>query len=125
MTPAQIRGMIDRICGMYASHPVNKQGMKKAWVEDQFLLGFSVVKAREVIPVVEQHGKIPTLAEIKQMLERVLEASVSNVRAVDEDCEICGGSGWDSGVTPDNPEGYKRTENGSTYRFAKVCPCRS
>jgi hypothetical protein len=124
MTPLQIEGMIDRICGMYASHNVNKQGMRQAWTQDEFLLSCSLEKAREVIPLVEEHRKIPSLPEIKQMMHRVVQQGNQLSGVADQNCLICCGSGWDAGVTPDNPDGYTRKEKGIRYRFAKVCPCR-
>lgn len=124
MTPAQIEGMIDRICGMYAAHNVSRNSMKGAWSQDDFLLDCPVEKGREVLALVEQHGKIPSLPEIKQMMHRVMRADAGIAGVTKPNCHICGGSGWDSGISADNPDGYTFVERGVTYRFAKVCPCR-
>ena len=43
MTPIQIDSMIDRICGMYPTTPVPRNGMKALWREDALLLSMKEV----------------------------------------------------------------------------------
>jgi len=124
VTPAQIEGMIDRICGMYATHNVGRNSMKGAWTQDDFLLDVPVETGRDVLPLVEAHGKIPSLPEIKNLIRRVMRHDGGVAGVTNPNCTICGGSGWDCGVTADNYEGYTRIEKGITYRFSKLCPCR-
>lgn len=124
MTPAQIEGMIDRICGMYATHNVGRNSMKGAWTQDDFLLDVPVETGRDVLPLVEAHGKIPSLPEIKNMIRRVMRHDGGVAGVTNPNCTICGGSGWDSGVAHGIDEGYTFQEKGITYRFSKVCPCR-
>lgn len=126
MTPAQIEGMIDRICGIYASHNVSRNSMKGAWSQDDFLLSVPVDRGREVLALVEMHGKIPSLPEIKSMFHRLMRSQQGVAGVTRPDCHICGGSGWDSGVSPDNPEGYREWfEHGGYYaRVSRICPCR-
>lgn len=125
MTPAQIEGMIDRICGMYAAHNVSRNSMKGAWSQDELLLDCPVEKGREVLALVEQHGKIPSLPEIKSMIRRIMSQSGGGAGLVRSDCSMCGGSGWWDGITTENPEGFGRIEGGVFYRFSRMCPCRS
>jgi hypothetical protein len=124
MTPAQIEGMIDRICGMYAAHNVSRNSMKGAWTQDDLLLDCPVEKGREVLALVEQHGKIPSLPEIKSMIHRIMRDGIEG-GAVRKDCTMCGGSGWWDGITNENPDGFGRMEGGVFYRFSRMCPCRN
>lgn len=124
MTPAQIEGMVDRICGMYAAHNVSRNSMKGAWTQDDLLLDCPVEKGREVLALVEQHGKIPSLPEIKSMIHRIMRDG-SESGTVRSDCRKCGGSGWWDGITDEDPKGFGRVENGIFYRFSRMCPCRN
>ena len=93
MTPIQIDSMIDRICGMYPTTPVPRNGMKALWREDALLLSIDVKQGREVMGLIEKHNAIPSLPEIKGMVRTLL-------KEVDEGslpCEICNGTGWDDG----------------------------
>lgn len=36
MTPAQIEGMIDRICGLFPSSPISVSKVKNAFTQDDF-----------------------------------------------------------------------------------------
>jgi hypothetical protein len=93
MTPIQIDSMIDKICGMYPTTPVPRNGMKALWREDALLLSIDVKQGRELMGLIEKHNAIPSLPEIKSMvrtlLKEVLESSLP--------CEICNGTGWDDG----------------------------
>lgn len=123
MTPAQIEGMIDRICGMYAAHNVSRNSMKGAWTQDDLLLDCPVEKGREVLALVEQHGKIPSLPEIKSMIHRIMRSG--DAGSISKDCKLCGGSGWWDGVTDENPDGFGQIQFGVFYSFSRMCPCRS
>ena len=93
MTPIQIDSMIDRICGMYPTTPVPRNGMKALWREDALLLSIDVKQGREVMGLIEKHNAIPSLPEIKGMVRTLL-------KEVDDGslpCEICNGTGWDDG----------------------------
>ncbi len=94
MTPIQIDSMIDKICGMYPTTPVPRNGMKSLWREDSLLLSIDVKQGREVMALIEKHNAIPSLPEIKGMVRTLL-------KEVDEGslpCEICNGTGWDDGM---------------------------
>ena len=94
MTPIQIDSMIDRICGMYPTTPVPRNGMKALWREDALLLSIDVKQGREVMVLVEKHNTIPSLPEIKSMVRTILKQPVGSVPP----CTICNGTGWDDGM---------------------------
>ena len=94
MTPIQIDTMIDRICGMYPTTPVPRNGMKALWREDALLLSIDVKQGREVMVLVEKHNTIPSLPEIKSMVRTILKETVGSVPP----CTICNGTGWDDGM---------------------------
>lgn len=94
MTPIQIDSMIDRICGMYPTTPVPRNGMKALWREDALLLSVDVKQGREVMVLVEKHNTIPSLPEIKSMVRTILKETVGSVPP----CTICNGTGWDDGM---------------------------
>ena len=48
MTPAQIEGMIDRICGLFPTTQIGRNTVKNAWTKDDFLLDATVEEARLV-----------------------------------------------------------------------------
>ena len=49
MTPLHIDQMIDKICGMFPTVPVPRNGMKAAWGADKFLHGVTVEQGRQVM----------------------------------------------------------------------------
>ena len=49
MTPAQIEGFIDRICGLYPSSTIAVTKVKNAWTADDFLLLEDVNEARRIV----------------------------------------------------------------------------
>tara|TARA_R110000868_G_scaffold183925_2_gene425290 strand:- start:124 stop:504 length:381 start_codon:yes stop_codon:yes gene_type:complete len=94
VTPIQIDSMIDRICGMYPTTPVPRNGMKALWREDALLLSIDVKQGREVMGLIERHNAIPSLPEIKGMVRTLLKEVVESL----PNCEICNGTGWDDGL---------------------------
>ena len=85
MTPIQIDSMIDRICGMYPTTPVPRNGMKALWREDALLLSIDVKQGREVMGLIERHNAIPSLPEIKGMVRTLLKEVVESLPT----CTIC------------------------------------
>ena len=94
MTPIQIDSMIDKICGMYPTTPVPRNGMKALWREDALLLSIDVKQGREVMVLVEKHNTIPSLPEIKSMVRTIMKETVGSVPP----CTVCNGTGWDDGL---------------------------
>jgi len=94
VTPIQIDSMIDKICGMYPTTPVPRNGMKALWREDALLLSIDVKQGREVMVLVEKHNTIPSLPEIKSMVRTIMKETVGSVPP----CTVCNGTGWDDGL---------------------------
>ena len=94
MTPLQIDQMIDKICGMFPTVPVPRNGMKAAWGADNFLHTVTVEQGREVMALVEKHNTVPSLPELKIMLRSIVK-NHDNEKPV---CDICNGTGWDDGM---------------------------
>lgn len=133
MTPAQIEGMIDRICGIYPTSNVYRKGMRSTWSQDDFLLTVDVEDGRKVMDLVELHGKIPSLPDIKQML-RSMWNSNATYQPIVVKCEVCAESGWDTGIRMrfEPTAVYQRemthdlyTEEfqGNTYTVVRPCAC--
>ena len=130
MTPAQIEGFIDRICGIYPTNNVYRKGMRSTWALDDFLLDVDVDDGRKVLALVEQHGKIPSLPEMKQLF-RQMWGGKATPTSITARCEVCNESGWDNGwrtTEVDNfhtieADFYTEEHMGHTYRVVKPCVC--
>jgi hypothetical protein len=93
VTPTQIEAMIDRICAMFPTVPVPKNGMKNLWKEDALLLAVDVKQGRAVMALVERHGTVPSLPELKRMFRSLMDDGKAK-----EVCADCNGTCWISGV---------------------------
>lgn len=129
MTPAQIEGMIDRIVGVFPAHNVSRNTMKATWGQDLYLLSIDVDDARKVMPLVEEHGKIPSLPEIKRMFSQLFN---KNRKVEFKACDICNGDGWDTGLRVGTRNGIsvivqdlyrEANEFGYTATVVKRCAC--
>ncbi len=89
MTPKQIETMVDRICAMFPTVPVPRNGIKELWKEDALLLSADVKDGRAVMDAVERFGTIPSLPQLKGMF-RSLKAD-QTTQAV---CAVCDGTSW-------------------------------
>lgn len=128
MTPAQIEGFIDRICGIYPSQQVSLAKAKHAWTADDFLLLQDVNDARKVIPLImEQHDKFPSLKDVHRAFALLRKPAREQTVVV---CEICDGNGWDNGRRWNYNakelvcEGLTKTVLGRTYTYVVPCQCR-
>ena len=125
MTPLHIDQMIDKICGMYPTTPVPRNGMKALWREDSLLLSIDVKEGREIMRLVEKHNAIPSLPEIKGMVRTILKESVASVPT----CTICNGTGWDDGLRIEDGvivhERYTSVDvRGQVCTIVMKCECR-
>jgi hypothetical protein len=89
LTPKQIETMVDRICAMFPTVPVPRNGIKELWKEDALLLAADVKDGRAVMDAVERLGTIPSLPQLKGMF-RSLKAE-QTTQAV---CVVCDGTSW-------------------------------
>lgn len=133
MTPAQIEGMIDRICGIYPTSNIYRKGMRSTWSLDDFMLSVDVEDGRKVLQFVEMHGKIPSLPEMKQMFRAMWNKQPTNER-VQIKCEVCAETGWDDGIRMERDStavyGWKMVQGlsteqfqGNTYTVVRPCAC--
>jgi hypothetical protein len=89
VTPKQIETMVDRICAMFPTVPVPRNGIKELWKEDALLLAADVKDGRAVMDLVERLGTIPSLPQLKGMF-RSLKAE----QATQLVCAVCDGTSW-------------------------------
>lgn len=126
MTPAQIEGMIDRICGLFPTTQIGRNTVKNAWVIDDFLLGASLEEARLATDWIKENcEKFPSsLKEVKKIFVLVRNRS-NRIVELKEDCSICFGTLWDSG---ERFIGGKQISKPFTtifkgHRYSLVKPC--
>jgi len=127
MTPAQIEGMIDRICGLFPSGQVSLAKAKHAWTADDFLLLQDVNDARKVIPIIlENHDKFPNLKDVQKAFRHIRQPAKQMIVL----CDICDGNGWDTGKRWDYAtktlilEGFTKIVFDRPYSYVVRCQCR-
>jgi hypothetical protein len=128
MTPAQIEGFIDRICGLFPTSQIGRNTVKNAWTADDLLLLQDVDDARKVVPLImEHHDKFPNLKEVHKAFALLRKPATEQTIVV---CEICDGNGWDNGRRWNYNakelicEGFTKTVLGRTYTYVVPCKCR-
>jgi len=128
MTPAQIEGFIDRICGLFPTSQIGRNTVKNTWTADDFLLLQDVDDARKVVPMImEHHDKFPTLKEVHYEFRLLRKPAIQQTVVV---CEICDGNGWDTGRRWNFNtkelicEGFTKTVLDRTYTYVVPCKCR-
>lgn len=131
MTPAQIEGMIDRICGLFPTTQIGRNTVKNAWTKDDFLLDATVEEARLVTDWIKDNcEKFPSsLKETKKIFNLVRNKGNNTTTLDSKDCNICFGTLWDSG---ERYEGGKQiskpfvtVHKGHMYSVVKPCSnCR-
>ena len=123
MTPNQIEAMIDRIVALFPASQVPRNTIKSGWIQDDFLLDASVNDCRKALDILRDTSvKFPSLKEVHSALLRVRGTRTEEVLI---GCELCDGSGWDTGITPDKPLGYRHIVEGKEYSYVKRCSCSS
>ena len=131
MTPAQIEGMVDRICGLFPTTQIGRNTVKNAWVIDDFLLDASVEEARKVTDWIKANSdKFPqSLRELHNIFRKVRTLGVKN-QPIEVSCDICKGMLWDDGIRYSESgvrlnEQYEVEVQGHTYKVVRPCPnCR-
>jgi hypothetical protein len=137
MTPAQIEGMVDRICGLFPTTQIGRNTVKNAWVTDEFLLSADVNDARRVTDWIKLNSeKFPhSLRELHGIFYKV---SGSHKIESDISCKLCNGLLWDDGISYSD-DGRRLTEQYTivdryetekvvreqVYKVVRPCPeCR-
>ena len=126
MTPTQIEAMIDRICGLFPTSQIGRNTVKNTWTGDEFLLKQEVDDARKVLPLVmHTFDKFPSLKEVHNMFKQLRTSEPKQPHFL---CEICLGSGWDSGERWENGVQlcgrYEKIVLDHTYTFVIRCECQ-
>ena len=127
MTPMQIEGMIDRICGLFPTTQIGRNTVKNTWVVDDFLLAADLEDSRKALDWIKLNSeKFPSsLREMHNIIRKVqnkteIQSEIS--------CDLCNGTLWDDGITYSADgrqltEQYTVTDLGNTYKV--VLPCRN
>jgi hypothetical protein len=131
MTPMQIEGMVDRICGLFPTTQIGRNTVKNAWVTDDFLLDADVDEARKVTDWIKANSdKFPaSLRELHNIFRKVRGLN-AKYKPMQMHCDICNGSLWDDGIRYSNSglrlsEQYEVEVQGHTYKVVRPCPnCR-
>lgn len=127
MSPAQIEGMIDRICGLFPTTQIGRNTVKNAWVKDDFLLDATVEEARLVTDWIKDNcEKFPaSLKETKKIFNLVRNKGSRTTTLDAKDCEICFGTLWDSGERFENGKQVRSafTTVYRDHRYSVVKPC--
>jgi hypothetical protein len=129
MTPMQIEGMVDRICGLFPTTQIGRNTVKNAWTVDDFLLDADVDDARKVTDWIKMNSdKFPhSLRELHSIFYKV--QGKSEIKS-EIKCDICNGMLWDDGIRYSNSgqrlsEQYELEAHGHTYKVVRPCPnCR-
>jgi len=123
MTPNQIETMIDRIVALFPSSTIPRNTIKTGWVQDDFLLDADVADGRKALEILrDTYVKFPSLKEVHNAFRRVQSTTTAEVSA---GCILCDNTGWDTGITADEPQGYRKSFGGYEYSFVKRCRCSS
>jgi hypothetical protein len=131
VTPMQIEGMIDRICGLFPTTQIGRNTVKNAWVVDDFLLAADLEDSRKALDWIKLNSeKFPSsLREMHNIIRKVqgkheIKSEIS--------CDVCDGTLWDNGVRysgGDNPQQITQQPTtmfmGRQYKVVHPCPnCR-
>jgi len=130
VTPMQIEGMVDRICGLFPTTQIGRNTVKNAWTVDDFLLDADVDEARKVTDWIKINSdKFP--ASLKEMHNIFRKVRGQTETKSEIKCDLCKGSLWDDGITYSS-DGRQLTEQptvtfqGHTYKVVRPCPnCRA
>ena len=131
MTPAQIEGMVDRICGLFPTTQIGRNTVKNAWTVDDFLLDADVDEARKVTDWIKANSdKVPaSLRELHNIFRKVRGLGTKN-QPIEIKCDICLGTLWDDGIRYSQDgkrlsEQYELEVHGHVYKVVRPCPnCR-
>lgn len=126
MNAEGIEKLVHKIRGTFPSQQISFTAVIDAWKDDQFLLSTRYETALEAMPLVEAHGKFPSLPEFRNMV-RGKPKQQNKIP-----CDRCGMSGWDTGqdlmlVSAGHYQvvswGYTQQFKGHEYTYAKRCNC--
>lgn len=129
MTPMQIEGMVDRICGLFPTTIIGRNTVKNAWTTDEFLLNSSVEDARKATDWIKINSeKFP--ASLREMHNIFRKVNGSHQIKSEMSCDVCNGELWDDGIRFDENgrqlnDQYTVELHGQIYKVVRPCPnCR-
>lgn len=129
MTPMQIEGMVDRICGLFPTTIIGRNTVKNAWTTDEFLLNASVEDARKATDWIKINSeKFP--ASLREMHNIFRKVTGSHQIKSEMLCDVCNGELWDDGVRFDKndrqiSDQFTVESHGQIYKVVRPCPsCR-
>ena len=129
MTPMQIEGMVDRICGLFPTTIIGRNTVKNAWTTDDFLLNASVEDARKATDWIKINSeKFP--ASLREMHNIFRKVTGSHQMKGEILCDVCNGELWDDGVRFDKNDRQISDQftvelHGQMYKVVRPCPsCR-
>lgn len=129
MTPMQIEGMVDRICGLFPTTIIGRNTVKNAWTTDEFLLNASVEDARKATDWIKINSeKFP--ASLREMHNIFRKVTGSHQIKSEMLCDVCNGELWDDGIRFDQNgrqlnDQYTIEVHDLIYKVVRPCPnCR-
>lgn len=132
MKPEHIELFIDRLCGLHPKDNIARNTVKNAWVKDEFLLDAKEEDAAKALKIIENDQGFPNLARVKSVLRKI--SLVVDTEQVN-DCKICDGTGWDTGLRYEEDKStdpirvfqthghYTNEWLGKVYPVVKQCAC--
>lgn len=127
MNAQGIEKMVHTIRGIFPSTNISFNNVIEVWQQDQFLLKTSFDSAQKALPLVEKHGKFPSLPELRELIQKVIFKEPEKV-----ECKRCDSTGWDTGqdlMLNANGSwqvvswGYTQTFKNHEYTYARRCNC--
>lgn len=113
MKPMYIELFVDRLCGFFPKDNIARNTVKKAWLHDEYLiLNVEEEEVKAALATLEADKSFPSLHRVKEVFRA---GRKSKIAAITNNCDVCGGTGWDSGERwEDTADGYVITKEGFT-----------
>lgn len=113
MKPMYIELFVDRLCGFFPKDNIARNTVKKAWLHDEYLiLNVEEEEVKAALAILEADKSFPSLHRVKEVFRA---GRTSKMAAITNNCDVCGGTGWDSGERwEDTADGYVMTKEGFT-----------
>ena len=109
MKPMYIELFVDRLCGFFPKDNIARNTVKKAWLHDEYLiLNVEEDEVKAALATLEADKSFPSLHRVKEVFRA---GRKSKIAAITNNCDVCGGTGWDSGERwEDTADGYVITK---------------
>ena len=95
MKPMYIELFVDRLCGFFPKDNIARNTVKKAWLHDDYLLlNVEEEEVKAALATLEADKSFPSLHRVKEVFRAGRKGKMA---AITNNCDVCGGTGWDSG----------------------------